>query len=1714
MNRSLTARIMDLLQRRQMKGALAKAALGLSCIAIFLITYMLVAPVLTQEWEATCGLEEHTHTDACYGEVSGEIVCGLEAHTHSDECLDEDGNLSCGLEEHIHTEECCQAAEETGHKHTDACYTVVPAETAQAGHKHTDACYTLVPAETEDSGHTHTDACYEEVRGELICGLEEHSHSDGCLDEEGNQICELSEHTHDDSCYAYEKELICGLEETEAQEPEMIPTLTCGLEETEEQPPETDTVLTCGLEETEVQEPEKVRVLICGLAEHTHTDQCYQKAEESAPKYTCGFLTEHTHGEDCYFENGELKCTIPEHVHEESCLEESGESEQRGETDWSGFPEELPEGYVEAEVFQSDGAMYAMTDGEETGAEEITARVYIPQDAFEENVMFVPQPLFEEDEAYTAAAEDLREAGAEYESLTAMDLSFVGIDSYETLEPNTANGPIYVRLAMPAEELLEDAELTLWHHTEDGAEKVENCSYKYADGTLTVDFMTDSFSIYTLTTSAAPEEGDNSSPVSWGTTVPSVTSAVENGVTTWDVFDVNYRYVDIPVNINVSGLDQDMTVTLPLVLDIAEAGRNGYKPRYKNTGETGDGWTITADENSVTVTIKSFSTGHKSIDVYYRFDCWQVVSGKQFTVDYTVANGSAAGQGASQGGTLSGCVQTGNGGTIIPYATEWDESIYSFNGFGGADKKGAYILGWSEVYKTYFGLEQGSFDTDNYIYDIAAYEVQPTGQQPYSISGTITPDQHGEVIGGVYMMDSAGDQDAESALCVTIPASEPTVVDGNNQYSFTIEETSLNKVVSSLEDETDHKTYTLYFLVKYPRVSLTGYEEIKDWADNVIDHKVSLNAALELTHTGIDSGTPTQIEGETSFCCYDGASKVDIRTYWATYYSTAVNSSAGLTMLKNGNTATVEYSADFFSLNEARPGSTSTMVAIIDLSYVTNDGKKQQLGTDDYRISGFNLSLIDAPGSWSQNTTNTPNVGWTADKYGTAPAGTTGTIKVYGSTSLTGDSWTEVASVSAASVWALNQDRAFRGNSTPITGDYVRLKVEYDSHYTTALRVGYQMELKPDIVSKYSLQNAETLNLTNWFNYGAYKTNTISAESADTDNFVFQRYPVDDSTPAWTNYDGTIKEVREYDNKSGPTSGLPGYNLKTESWDEGYSLRGFARTALNSSNDVAGMMVTQALYDSDGNLVGNPTSIDPNTKDSYSLKTEVANVSEIVYNISGAVTSGASSLDDLKERINAAGADSPYKSLAMRYYVLLPAGLKLNINPDNGEKDENGAPKYHFWTEGTTEYLSANSAFYNGNSSKVVQGGQTDVPVSDANIPGWKRLSSNGWLSEMFWEAAGAVTHDTANSSGQLYVFERTLSGYAWDQFNLWGASTFFWGRGLSFSVVPEKGTGSLPAGTYTPQFWCQFLDGNGNPISLDGFAKETVTDNPLNQDNDTLLYIPSTFINKHHIGDSDGEIAVVIAEDSIVTLEDGVTEAVKPEGNYSYPLTYKVTTGSSTDVVLWCNVEEMSRFGLKSEWQGTVTGVNLGNETGVKVYVRAETFTASDYKDKADKSWLTTDNGWTEVTGLTDWSKVKAIAFYFEGKTFTAGSTATVSINMKAPADDTLTIDGQPKGPDRTVYTAYNELLISDSHVEDTGTSGSKTACYFANYVEVPMKVTPVSYVLPSTGGAGTTITYTTGLGLILGAAYLMYQNLRRGRETGVPEAAPEDKRGGSRLR
>lgn len=104
-----------------------------------------------------CGYEEHVHTDECYDYV---LTCGYEegepeitegTHVHTDECYLNESVLVCGLEEN----------EE--HTHDESCY-----ETQQV----------LICGYEEATAHVHTEECYEL---QLVCGLDEHTHTAECL---------------------------------------------------------------------------------------------------------------------------------------------------------------------------------------------------------------------------------------------------------------------------------------------------------------------------------------------------------------------------------------------------------------------------------------------------------------------------------------------------------------------------------------------------------------------------------------------------------------------------------------------------------------------------------------------------------------------------------------------------------------------------------------------------------------------------------------------------------------------------------------------------------------------------------------------------------------------------------------------------------------------------------------------------------------------------------------------------------------------------------------------------------------------------------------------------------------------------------------------------------------------------------------------------------------------------------------------------------------------------------------------------------------------------------------------------------------------------------------------------------------------------------------------------------------------------------------------
>ncbi len=336
----------------------------LAGVVVFCTTYALILPAITLEKQ--CDIPEHTHTDACYAQLTSVEkrvpVCSaetLEIHRHTADCYDADGNPTCGYADfvvHSHDSRCydetgnlwCPLPEIEAHRHTADCY-ALPEE-----HTHAEGCYTSVRGNLVCGEHVHTDACYVET-AVLACGREEseeHRHDESCYETSREPTCGIdSDHSHTDACYKWEQVLSCDLptEPAEDAQPVLVCTkpeivlhrhtpdcfdadgkLICGqtqvLEhqhsdacfETVAEPVDTGT-LTC----TDTAHVHTARCygtweLVCGQEEHTHSEAC--KPEETV---FCG-KDAHTHGEACRDENGELVCGTEEHTHSLACYADPG----------------------------------------------------------------------------------------------------------------------------------------------------------------------------------------------------------------------------------------------------------------------------------------------------------------------------------------------------------------------------------------------------------------------------------------------------------------------------------------------------------------------------------------------------------------------------------------------------------------------------------------------------------------------------------------------------------------------------------------------------------------------------------------------------------------------------------------------------------------------------------------------------------------------------------------------------------------------------------------------------------------------------------------------------------------------------------------------------------------------------------------------------------------------------------------------------------------------------------------------------------------------------------------------------------------------------------------------------------------------------------------------------------------------------------------------
>lgn len=335
---------------------------GLACVVVFCTVYALILPAITME-KGACEIPEHTHSEACYTQVTSatrtEPVCTIESlnlHQHDGTCYDSEGNLTCGYADfvvHQHDSACydgngniwCQLPEIETHEHTRSCY-AVPETDAPEVHTHTDDCYTvergeLICTESTEPAHVHTDDCYTETSA-LVCE-EDHEHAESCYKTTRELTCGDTEepvHQHTDQCYEQIKTLICELptepaEEAEPAEPELIceeKEIILHTHEPYESPEDPgcyddDGNLICG----------KIQVL-----EHQHTDACFETVEEPADTeaLTCTLPEDekHTHTALCYG-TWELTCDMEEHTHTEECST-AEETEATEETEETTEPEE------------------------------------------------------------------------------------------------------------------------------------------------------------------------------------------------------------------------------------------------------------------------------------------------------------------------------------------------------------------------------------------------------------------------------------------------------------------------------------------------------------------------------------------------------------------------------------------------------------------------------------------------------------------------------------------------------------------------------------------------------------------------------------------------------------------------------------------------------------------------------------------------------------------------------------------------------------------------------------------------------------------------------------------------------------------------------------------------------------------------------------------------------------------------------------------------------------------------------------------------------------------------------------------------------------------------------------------------------------------------------------------------------------------------------
>ena len=365
MDSSIIKKANELLGEKNRRRRWQISVTALAAVVVISTAYILSKPAQTLVKDISCGIEEHTHTEECYGQ---ELLCGYtEIPTLPSDTQDgaaegtvtwttqdiqdaensQEGqnagdaqdaqNSQSGQEDHAAQEMTeSQAPESQAHQHDETCYTeeqeLICNQDEDPGHVHTEACKTvtenreLTCGQEESQGHTHTEECRTVTENrELTCGQEEsaeHTHADSCytVSQTEELTCgqeESTGHAHTDDCYTVNQteELTCGQEERAGHLHmdtcyETIQKLVCGREETEASDSGVKPVEPAESAETaeNTENPENIE-----NPENTENPKTTEDSETTNPPA-------HVHTEECFMEV--LTCKAEEHAHDDQCYEE------------------------------------------------------------------------------------------------------------------------------------------------------------------------------------------------------------------------------------------------------------------------------------------------------------------------------------------------------------------------------------------------------------------------------------------------------------------------------------------------------------------------------------------------------------------------------------------------------------------------------------------------------------------------------------------------------------------------------------------------------------------------------------------------------------------------------------------------------------------------------------------------------------------------------------------------------------------------------------------------------------------------------------------------------------------------------------------------------------------------------------------------------------------------------------------------------------------------------------------------------------------------------------------------------------------------------------------------------------------------------------------------------------------------------------------------